>query len=201
MGSEMCIRDSSKHLPGAGELQRQAQSRSGILKTLLLGATSGVAGFCAGPILGAILTLAMAQGNTINAGIMLAAYGLGMVVPLVGLAAIWSRLSPRAVGALRGRGFQVFGLQLHTTSVLTGLLIVGLGILFWTTNGLISGPSLVPAGAQRWLQSSSSVLASPLWDALVIITVASVAVTMLIRGRARARDRSGEEPELSLIHI
>lgn len=192
--------DISKHLPGAGELQRQAQSRSGIVKTFLLGAASGVAGFCAGPILGAILTLAMGQGHALNAGIMLAAYGLGMVVPLVGLAAIWSRLSPKAIGALRGRGFRVFGLQLHTISVLTGLLIMGVGILFWTTNGLISGPSLVPAGAQRWLQSYSGVLASPLWDALVIITVATVAITVVIRRRIKAQrqDRSpisAEEPE------
>lgn len=182
--------DMSKALPGAGSLQGRAHSRTGFVRTLLLGAASGVAGFCAGPILGAILTLAVAQGSTLTAGLMLAVYGLGMVVPLMVLAAVWNKLSPRAVGLLRGRGFRLLGRDLHTTSVVTGLLIAAVGVVFWMTNGLVTAPSLLPTGIQQSLQSYSGVLASPLVDALVVGGIVVVAV--VVWGVRRSRRHQEE---------
>lgn len=177
--------DMSKALPGAGSLQQRAHNRSGFIRTVLLGAASGVAGFCAGPILGAILTLALAQGSTWNAGLMLAVYGLGMVVPLTVLAAVWNKLSPRAMSVLRGRGFRFLGRDLHTTSVITGLLIAVAGVVFWTTNGLVSAPSLLPAGIQGGLQSYSGVLANPLVDAFLLAGVVTVVITVWAVRRSR----------------
>ena len=183
--------DMSKMLPGAETLHQRAHQRSGWVRTFLLGAVSGVAGFCAGPILGAILTLALAQGDSLNAGIMLAVYGLGMVAPLTLLAAIWDKLSPRVMSVLRGRGFRFLGRQLHTTSVATGLLIVVVGIIFWTTNGLVRAPSLIPAGIQRGLQSYGSMLANPLLDAVILgaLVVIIVTVWAIRRTRNRTRDQ------------
>lgn len=186
--------DLAKHLPGASGLQQKAHNRSGALRTFLLGAASGVAGFCAGPILGAILTLAMAQGDTLRAGFMLAVYGAGMVVPLIGLAAIWTRLGPRAMKVLRGRGFSVFGKQLHTTSVITGLLIAGVGVLFWTTNGLVSAPSLLPTEIDRWMQSHSGLLASPTANAIAVGVIAVVIILIwALRQRKQYRRRIHEQ--------
>lgn len=189
--------DMSKALPGAASLKQRAHNRSGFVRTLLLGAASGVAGFCSGPILGAILTLAVAQGNTWDAGFMLAVYSLGMVVPLTVLAAGWNKLSPRAMSVLRGRGFQFLGRDLHTTSVITGLLIVAVGVVFWTTNGLVSAPSLLPTGVQRGLQSYSGVLANPLIDALLLAGVVIVVITVWAVRRSRRHasiaQGSGEE--------
>lgn len=189
--------DMSKALPGAGSLQQRAHNRSGFIRTVLLGAASGVAGFCAGPILGAILTLALAQGSTWNAGLMLAVYGLGMVVPLTVLAALWNKLSPRAISVLRGRGFRFLGRDLHTTSVITGLLITAVGVVFWTTNGLVSAPSLLPTGIQRGLQSYSGVLANPLIDALLLAGLVIVVVTLWAVRRSRKhtalQETSGKE--------
>lgn len=184
--------DLSKHLPGAGNLQQRAHSRRGVVRTLLLGAASGVAGFCAGPILGAILTLAMAQGSTTQAGLMLAIYGLGMVAPLVALAAVWSKLSSQTIRALRGRGFRLFGRDLHTTSVITGLLVIGVGILFWSTSGLVTAPSLLPTDVQRWIQSESSNLITPAWDAALVALIAVVIVAAwgIHRRRARAAQQT-----------
>ena len=183
--------DMSKMLPGAETLHQRAHQRSGWVRTFLLGAVSGVAGFCAGPILGAILTLALAQGDSLNAGIMLAVYGLGMVAPLTLLAAIWDKLSPRVMSVLRGRGFRFLGRQLHTTSVATGLLIVVVGIIFWTTNGLVRAPSLIPAGIQRGLQSYGSMLANPLLDAVILgaLVVIIVTVWAIRRTRNRTKDQ------------
>ena len=183
--------DMSKMLPGAETLHQRAHQRSGWVRTFLLGAISGVAGFCAGPILGAILTLALAQGDSLNAGIMLAVYGLGMVAPLTLLAAFWDKLSPRVMSVLRGRGFRFLGRQLHTTSVATGLLIVVVGIIFWTTNGLVRAPSLIPAGIQRGLQSYGSMLANPLLDAVILgaLVVIIVTVWAIRRTRNRTKDQ------------
>jgi len=182
--------DMAKALPGAEGLQQRAQRRTGVLRTLLLGAASGVAGFCAGPILGAILTLAVAQGNSLGAGLMLAVYGLGMVAPLMVLAAVWDRLGPRAMTLLRGRGFRFLGRDLHTTSMITGLLIAGVGVLFWTTNGLVSAPSLVPAGIQRGLQSYSGILANPLVDAILLGAIVLISMTVWAVRRSRAQTAS-----------
>lgn len=187
--------DMSKALPGAGSLQQRAHNRSGFIRTVLLGAASGVAGFCAGPILGAILTLAMAQGNAWNAGLMLAVYGLGMVVPLTVLAAVWNKLSPRAMSVLRGRGFRFLGRDFHTTSVITGLLIAVMGVVFWTTNGLVSAPSLLPAGIQRGLQSYSGILADPLVDALLLAGVVIVVIIVWAVRRSRRHIASQQPSE------
>lgn len=185
--------DVAKYLPGADRLQQQAHSRTGAVRTLLLGAASGVAGFCAGPILGAILTLAMAQGGSLEAGLMLAVYGLGMVVPLTLLAAVWTRLSPRTIRMIRGRGFRFLGRQLHTTSVVTGLLIIAIGALFWVTNGLVDAPSLVPASVQRWLQSGTGGLSSPVWDAVLVAVVAAVIIGLWALGRRRSPSGSADQ--------
>lgn len=185
--------DMSKALPGTNNLQQRAHQRSGFMRTLLLGAASGVAGFCAGPILGAILTLAVAQGDTLNAGFMLAAYGLGMVAPLTILAAVWDKIGPRTMKVLRGRGFHFMGRQLHTTSVITGLLIAGVGIVFWTTNGLVSAPSLVPTSVQRWLQSYTGLLSDPLVDLVIIGAIIVAAVTIWAVRRTRQQNAASRQ--------
>lgn len=182
--------DMAKAIPGAEGLHQHAHSRTGVLRTLLLGAASGVAGFCAGPILGAILTLAVAQGDSLGAGLMLAVYGLGMVAPLIILAAVWDKLGSRALTMLRGRGFRFLGRDLHTTSLITGLLIAGVGVLFWTTNGLVSAPSLVPADIQRGLQSYGGMLANPLVDAILLGAIVLISITVWAVRRSRAQTSS-----------
>lgn len=111
--------DLARILPGLDRLQRRSSQGNGLVRTFLLGAVGGVAGFCAGPILGAVLTLAMGQASLVIAGLLLAIYGAGMVAPLMLLAAVWGRLGPRARGLLRGRPFTVMGRTLHTTSFVT----------------------------------------------------------------------------------
>ncbi|GAA2026182.1 cytochrome c biogenesis CcdA family protein [Yaniella flava] len=177
--------DPSRFVPGAEQLQKQANKRSGWIKTLLLGAVSGVAGLCAGPILGAVLTLAAAKNDIWAAGTLLGIYGLGMVVPLMILASVWGRLSPRGKSRLRGKTFTVFGREFHATSVITGAIIILVGILFWTTNGLINMPELLPAGASAWLQNSTAVLSNPLVDAALLLVVVAIILGFWIRARYR----------------
>ena len=91
---------------------------------------------------------------------------------------------------LRGRTFTVLGRELHTTSVITGLLIMGVGVLFWTTNGLVGAPEVLPLGAQAWLQERASLLANPLFDILAVLAVA--ALVLLLWAWRRRRDTGPE---------
>lgn len=187
--------DAARLLPGAGTLQSQADARAGLVKTVLLGAASGVAGFCAGPILGAVLTLAAAQGDVVTAGTLLAVYGAGMVVPLTVLAALWGRIGTRTRALMRGRTLTVLGRELHSTSVASGLLILAVGILFWTTNGFIGVPELVPIDVQAGLQAGVAVVANPVVDVLVLVVLAGIG--LLVWNRMRSRGcATVSEPEL-----
>lgn len=184
--------DPSRMLPESANLNQRAASATGITKTFLLGAASGIAGFCAGPILGTILTLAAAQGRALTAGILLAIYGAGMVLPMLLIAALWQHLSPRGRGILRGRGFTFLGREFHTTSVVTGLVLIAVGMIFWTTNGLVGAPELLPLAAQAWLQESSAILANPLVDVATIVIVAGAALWLWFRAQ---RKKSADETE------
>ncbi len=188
--------DVSRFIPGFEKLQQSSSRQSGFLQTLLLGATGGVAGFCAGPILGAILALGFAQANTLQAGTLLAVYGLGMVVPLVIIAAVWKKLGQKGQRALRGKGFQVFGRTFHTTQVITGLLLIAVGVLFWVTNGLVSAPSPVPADVLIWLQARGSFLSNPVVEIGAVVLLAAGALWAWFawqrRGSAAAKTPTSE---------
>ncbi|HDG1690277.1 TPA: cytochrome c biogenesis protein DipZ [Kluyvera georgiana] len=57
--------------------------RQGVLSALLAGIATGLLWApCAGPVLGAILSLEVVQGNTVSSGVLLAAYGGGCAVML-----------------------------------------------------------------------------------------------------------------------
>lgn len=193
--------DLSRALPGTDRLRSSATKRTGLVRSLLFGAASGVAGFCAGPILGAVLTLAAAGGDVPAAGLLLAVYGAGMVVPLLVLAAAWQRLGPRAHTLLRGRPVTIFGRQLHSTSIVTGALIALVGVVFWVTNGFVGAPQLVPIEIQAWLQQSTGVLAHPVVDIAAILAALVLVLVLWRLGRrrstegARAGSQTSDEPD------
>jgi cytochrome c-type biogenesis protein len=91
---------------------------------------------CVGPILGALLTLLATQGLAVLQGAILAfLYALGLGTPLILVAGFFSRLGggSRFWKLMRGRGFELnlgfTTLHLHTTSVISGLLLIGVGAL------------------------------------------------------------------------
>jgi cytochrome c-type biogenesis protein len=91
---------------------------------------------CVGPILGAILTLLATQGVAILGGALLAfIYAIGLGLPLIVIATFFSRLGSGTVfwKIIRGRGFSINiagrWLHLHTTSVISGILLILMGYL------------------------------------------------------------------------
>ncbi len=70
--------------------------------TFALGAVYGFAGFCSGPILGAVLTVAAASGEALRGASLLAVYAAGMAAPLFLMAAFWDRFDLGGRRWLRG---------------------------------------------------------------------------------------------------
>jgi len=130
---------------GPIERLRGGISGSSLLATFSLGAVYGFAGFCSGPILGAVLTVAATSGSALRGAGLLATYAAGMAAPLFLMALLWDRLD---LGRrwLRGREISLGTLRLHTTNLLSGLMFVALGVLFIVSEGTSSIEGLYASG-------------------------------------------------------
>jgi cytochrome c biogenesis protein CcdA len=177
-------------VPFAGRLQALASRRpgTGALSLLALGAAYGLAGFCTGPVLGAILTMA-ATTSMIGGGMLLAVYALGMVAPLFVLAYLWDRLGLARRSWVRGRALRFGPLRTHTTSLVSGVLFVVIGVLFLRYDGTagivgVFGLGVAP-GTEAAVQQTVSGWAGsvPAWAPAAAVAVAAAAVAV---GRTRA---------------
>jgi cytochrome c biogenesis protein CcdA len=182
-------------LRAAERAQGRFAGRTSLGAIFGLGAVYGLAGFCSGPILGAVLTVAAADGRAWHGGALLAVYALGMAGPLFLLALGWDRFDLGRRRWLRGRAFRVGPWQLHSTAVVSGLLFVALGVLFLLTDGPAAGlPGLgasveTEAAAQRWLLRLDDLVP----DGAVLLVVGAVAGLVLgIRLWQLAGRRQGE---------
>ncbi|RPF28051.1 cytochrome c biogenesis CcdA family protein [Georgenia muralis] len=186
--------DLSRVLPGARNIQATAPRRTGVTRSFLLGTVSGIAGFCSGPILGAVLTMAATEDNLVAAGGLLAVYGAGMVVPLFLLVAAWGRLGTAGRARLRGRELAVGPLRLHTTSVITGVLLVAVGVVFLRTNGMAALPELLPAALLAQLQRAVLTVSAAVPEQVVIVVAALAALAVWFVLRRRAAEEPGDDP-------
>ncbi|MFF0745609.1 cytochrome c biogenesis CcdA family protein [Streptomyces sp. NPDC004111] len=162
------------------------------LSVYALGAVYGLAGFCAGPILGSVLTVAAMGGSPVYGGLLLAVYALGMAVPLFVLALLWERFDLGKRRWLRGRTLSAGRFELHTTSLLSGLFFIALGVVFLLFDGTTALPGLLDVDDSFALEQWASGLgrAVPDW-ALLAALVAVVAVLLGVRTR-RGRDNEEE---------
>lgn len=100
-----------------------------------LGAVYGFAGFCSGPILGAVLTVAAASGEAPRGATLLAVYAAGMAAPVFLMALLWDRFDLGRRRWLRGREVSIGPLRVHSTNLVSGLMFVLLGVLFIVFEG------------------------------------------------------------------
>jgi cytochrome c biogenesis protein CcdA len=159
--------------------------------TFALGAVYGFAGFCSGPILGAVLTVAAASGQTLRGATLLAIYALGMAVPLFLMATLWDRLDLGRRPFLRGRELSLGRLRLHTTNLFSGAMFILLGTVFIAYEGTSVLSGLYEAygagdlafNAERWVGS----FARSVPDALVLAVALAAALTLAILAYKRRR--------------
>jgi len=122
------------------------------------GAVYGFAGFCSGPILGAVLTVAAASGGALRGAVLLAVYALGMAAPLFLMALFWDRLDLGSRRLFRGREISFGRLRLHTTNLVSGAMFILLGTLFIGYEGTSAlsglyesnGATDLAFAAERW---------------------------------------------------
>ncbi len=158
-----------------------------------LGAVYGFAGFCSGPILGAVLTVAAASGGVGRGALLLAVYAAGMAAPLFLLALLWDRLNLRDRAWLRGREISIGALRLHTTNLISGAMFVLLGALFIAYDGTSAlsglyesnGATNLAFAAERW----ASGVAGAVPDAALIAAPLALVAALLVRRWARRRGR------------
>ncbi|MBQ1095259.1 cytochrome c biogenesis protein CcdA [Streptomyces sp. b94] len=178
---------------GSRRLQQSAGARrsGSALSVTALGAVYGLAGFCAGPILGSVLTVAAIGGDPWRGGSLLAVYALGMAVPMFVLAALWDRFDLGGRRWLRGRPVRLGPLRLHSTSLVGGAMFIALGTVFLLFDGTSALPSLMGVDTeftweQRLSRLGDAVPDRALLGALALV-VAAGALAVLVRGAREAR--------------
>jgi cytochrome c biogenesis protein CcdA len=139
LGAAQAFGASFSLVPPVANLRLQRASRGSA--TFATGVVYGLTGFCSGPLLGGVLTMAAAGQNPVLGASLLVVYALGMVVPLFVLAAVWDQLDLGHRRWLRGRAVHLGRCSLHSTNVLAGGLFVLLGASFIASQGgsLLSG--------------------------------------------------------------
>ncbi len=180
---------------GLGFASRRAQAAAAritprsAVSTFLLGCVYGLAGFCAGPILGAVLTVTAVSGNAVYGASMLAVYALGMALPLFVLALLWDRFQLGTRRWLRGRELGLGRLRLHTTSLLSGAFFIGIGVLFLRFNGTSALPGILDADTEFRVEEWARTIGDGVPDHVLIAVGALVVAGVL--GRIALRQERG----------
>ena len=162
--------------------------------TFALGAVYGFAGFCSGPILGAVLTVAAASGEALRGASLLAVYAAGMAAPLFLMAYFWDRLDLGHRRWLRGREISLGKFRLHTTNLLSGLMFITLGVIFIAYEGTSSlssfyesnGATDLAFAAERWASDlARRVPGTALFVAAAVLFAALLLRRFLRRGEQK----------------
>lgn len=168
-------------------------SISSTLSVIALGTVYGLAGFCAGPLLGAVLTMSAMGSDPIYGASLMAVYALGMAAPLFVLSWAWVRLQLGRRSWLRGRPIRLGRWETHSTSLISGLVFVAIGAMFMLTDGTANVAGVMGVGAQYDLQIWLARVASTVTDPVLLLIVVIVAIAVLGR-RMWKRRRSAPEP-------
>jgi cytochrome c biogenesis protein CcdA len=171
-----------------------------LVATFFLGAVYGFAGFCSGPILGAVLTVASSSGSVLRGGGLLATYAAGMAAPLFLMALLWDRLDLGHRRWLRGREISLGTLRLHTTNLLSGLMFVAVGVLFIAFEGTSGLEGLYASGGatdlafsvERWAGSfGEGTLVSIMFAGLGLLSAGLLVFRLARRRKKKPAERKG----------
>jgi hypothetical protein len=179
----------------AARFQARMAARGTWVSTVGLGAAYGVAGFCTGPILGSVLTVAAVGGNPVRGAFLLGVYALGMAAPLFVLTALWQRFDLGHRSWLRGREFRLGAVRMHTTSTVSGLLFLTIGLMLVLFGGSSGELTLDPRVILE-VEGAVATVAGHVPDAGVLMALAAVVVATLVY---RLRRESSNPPSTSAL--
>ncbi|QIM18800.1 cytochrome c biogenesis protein CcdA [Leucobacter coleopterorum] len=176
--------------------QRGAESAS-IASVFALGTVYGLAGVCAGPLLGAALTFAAFGGNALFGGLVLLVFAAGMTLPLLLLALVWNRV-PGVKRLLRPRELRIGRWRNAWTNVVGGALTVAVGAILLLTQGTSSVSGVLGATDQARLEAAvmRGTAGVPDWiPVLIFLALAAVwAVVAITQRRVRAVRAADAQP-------
>lgn len=147
--------------------QRGAQSAS-IASVFALGTVYGLAGVCAGPLLGSALTFAAFGGSAAFGGLVLLVFAAGMVTPLILLALLWNRV-PAVQQLVRPRELVIGRWRNAWTNVIGGALTIAIGVLLMLSKGTTSLGGMLGATDQARLEAGVMQATSAVPDWLVML--------------------------------
>ncbi|QHC54422.1 cytochrome c biogenesis protein CcdA [Rathayibacter tanaceti] len=151
-----------------------------------LGTVYGLAGVCAGPVLGTVLTFAAVSGDALAGGVALLVFAAGMAFPLLVLSLLWSRL-PVVRTLVRPREVRLGRWRTTLSAVVGGGITVALGALLLATHGTASLGGGLGASAAVRIEGWTLDTAGAVPDAAVLAVVAVLAAVALVVMRRRAR--------------
>jgi cytochrome c biogenesis protein CcdA len=189
-------------LPGANRVSgtRFGASGESLAATYALGLVYGIGGFCSGPLLGGVLTIAGASGGAVEGAILLAVFAAGMAAPLLILALLWERIGPSTRGRLRGREIQIGPWTRHVSVIVSSVLFIGLGFAFIVLQGgnALGGLYAAVGASDIALSIESAVrrlaIDAPILLAVLIAGPVLLIIGMLVIGRRRDRGARTDGP-------
>ena len=167
--------------------------------TFALGAVYGFAGFCSGPILGAVLTVAAASGQVLQGAGLLATYAAGMAAPLFLMALLWDRFDLGHRRWLRGREVSIGPVRAHTTSLVSGIMFILLGAVFVIYQGTSAFEGFYDTNGATDLAFTAQQWAGTLADSLPVIPfvlVLSLALAVFFLHKNLRRDKKHSKPQI-----
>lgn len=155
-----------------------------------LGTVYGLAGVCAGPLLGAVLTLAALGGSAAYGGVVLLVFAAGMIVPLLVLAVVWGRM-PFVRRLVRPRVVRIGRWNNSWTNIVSGGLTIAIGILLVRTDGTASLGGFLDTEQQFRVENWALRSTRDVPDLVVAaVALAVLLIAWQLRRRHTARTRS-----------
>lgn len=178
-------------VPVPGLLRQRGTQSASIVSVFALGTVYGLAGVCAGPMLGAALTFAAFGGSSLMGGLVLLVFAAGMVTPLLILALLWDRV-PAVQRLVRPKEIIIGRWRNTWTNVVGGVLMIGIGVLLLVTQGTTSLGSVLGATDQARLESNvmQATAAVPNWIVILVFMLLVgvwIVVAATRRGSASAK--------------
>jgi cytochrome c-type biogenesis protein len=141
---------------------------------------------CLGPIIGGILLIVGLLGSVAYGALLLFVYSLGIMAPLLIISLFYDRLNLENNRFIKGREvrFRIAGKKIitHTTEMLSGFLLIGLGLFFIVFGGTAIVNTLSPIGSSvLFNQLQHTLIETPMIGNIIGAALLIIVVLLLVK--------------------